>query len=497
MSDFLITENPIDPARMADAMRNPSAGALVVFEGWIRNQHDGREVTGLDYEAFTDMATAQGEQLLLEAKNRYSITGANAVHRTGALSIGDCAIWVGVTAAHRQEAFLACRWIMDTVKERLPIWKKEFYASGDALWVHAGEGSATTASDAATDQYYKRQVSLPVVGVAGQRRLANSRVLVVGAGGLGCPALQYLTAAGVGHLTIVDGDRVELSNLHRQILFGMTDIGRNKATAAAEKLRQLNPNVSFQAVDDAATVETLPALLENCDLVLDGTDNFESKYTIHDLAWQAGVPIIQASVYQLDGLVQVFDPRQPQHGCFRCLWPEAPPVGTVCNCAEAGVLGVTPGLIGTYQATEAIKYLLGAEGQLGPDTLHVNVLDGTTFRIRRSPRKDCCCQGKSAWPRLPSGLLFPGRKAQLLRSEAMTIDLREADERLQKPCKMSKTFHAPREAWQKLLQSVESLPVVLCCASGVRARQCLRELGSPDDWYAWTQSIEEWAALNP
>lgn len=496
MSDFLLTDAPIVPAPLADAMRDPSAGAFVAFEGWVRDRHHGREVRALEYEAFAEMAASEGQRLLYEARRRFAICRARAVHRTGALAVGDCAVWVGVTAAHRQEAFLASRWIMDAIKERLPVWKKEFFAEGPPVWIHAAAGSADVTGDPATAPHYERQIGLPLVGAEGQRRLAAASVLSIGAGGLGCPALQYLVAAGVGQVTIVDGDSVEPGNLHRQVLFGIGDLGRNKATAAAERLRLLNPHVSIRAVDDAATAANLPALLKRCDAALDGTDNFESKYTIHDLAWKAGVPVVQASVHQLDGLVQVFDPRHPEQGCFRCLWPEAPPAGQVCNCAEAGVLGVTPGLLGVWQATEALKLLLNAPGQLGADTLHVNVLDGSTFRIRRSPLSTCPCQGNVAWPQPPTGLLFPGRIARRLRKVAHTIDLREAHERAAHPSHLPDALHAPAAHWRDLPQRIRNSPVVLCCASGARSRTCLAELGHPEDWHAWTGSIHTWASIH-
>ena len=497
MSDFHITDAPIVAADLVGELRDPTAGAFVAFEGWVRSRHDGREVRGLAYEAFAELALAEGQRLLCEARQRFAITAAKAVHRTGSLAIGDCAIWVGVTAPHRQEAFLAARWIMDAIKERLPVWKKEFFSEGDSAWVHAASGSASAAEEPAEQPLYRRQVTLPMLGSAGQRKLADARVLVVGAGGLGCPALQYLAGAGVGQLTIVDGDCVEESNLHRQILFNINDLGRNKATAAAERLRLLNPYVRIRAVDDAATVETLPALLASCEVVLDGTDNFESKYAIHNLAWQAGVPVVQASVYQLDGHLQVFNPRTPEHGCFLCLWPEPPPVGSVCNCADAGVLGVTPGVLGIWQATEVLKLLLDNPSQLGADTLQVNVLDGTSMRIRREPRPGCACQGKAPWPVLPRGLLFPGRTARELRTRARSVDLREAQELADEPSNLPGAVHAPRARWRELATMLKATPVVLCCASGNRSRQCLEALGSPPGWHAWTRSIQEWALVHP
>jgi adenylyltransferase/sulfurtransferase len=497
MPEFLLTDATIATAELTESLRNAAAGAFVAFEGWVRDHHDGREVKGLEYEAFAEMAQGEGKRLLDEARQRFAIIEAHAVHRTGSLAVGDCAIWVGVTAAHRQEAFLACRWIMDTVKDRLPVWKKEFFVGCEPVWVHASSGSSSAAADPATLTHYSRQLGLPLVGVSGQGRLAEAQVLVIGAGGLGCPALQYLAAAGVGTLTIVDGDCVEASNLHRQILFGVNDLGRKKAAAAAERLRLMNPHISIRAVDDAASAENLPLLLKHCDVVLDGTDNFESKYTVHDMAWQAGVPLVQASVYQLDGIVQVFDPRHPEHGCFRCLWPEAPPSGAVCNCAEAGVLGVTPGLLGVWQATEAIKLLLEAPDQLRADTLHVDVLGASTFRVRRQVRPDCACQGMEPWPKSPNGLLFPGKAARDLRMRASTIDLREPEELAANPSGLPEALHLPRARWHELCHRPDGTPVVLCCAGGVRARQCLEQLGHPKGLYAWTRSIQEWAALTP
>ncbi len=495
MTDFQVQSAPIDSARLGRSLADRGAGAYVAFEGWVREDHDGREVTGLVYEAFAGMVEAEGGRLLGEARVRFAISGAKAVHRIGKLEIGDCAIWVGVTAAHRQEAFLACRWIMDTIKVRLPVWKNESYANGSSEWVHAGSGSASGGDDPATDPHYARQIGLPWIGAAGQRKLADSKVLVVGAGGLGCPALQYLAAAGVGHLTVVDGDTVERSNLHRQILFAVGDIGKNKATTAADKLRQMNPNIVVRAIDDAATVETLPELLEGCDVLVDGTDNFETKYMLHDLAWGAGVPIVQAAVYQVDGWVQVFDPGRPENGCFRCLWPEPPPIGVVCNCAEAGVIGVTPGLLGVLQATEVLKLLLDAPGQLGAETLQVDVLGGQTRRIRRVRREGCACRGIGRWPELPKGLLFPGRSARRLRERARTVDLREASERVLARCGIADLVEAPAAEWDRLREMVDGGPVVLCCAAGLRSRVCLDRLGYPNGWYAWTRSIREWEDL--
>ncbi|MGF1529839.1 MAG: ThiF family adenylyltransferase [Puniceicoccaceae bacterium] len=495
MAEFLIQKAPIDPIELGSRLKDAAAGAFVSFEGWVRNHHEGRAVRDLHYEAFTVMAEREGAQILEEAKRRFAIIEALGVHRFGRLSIGDCAIWIGVTAAHRQEAFLACRWIMDTIKERLPVWKQEAYEDGSVVWVHASSGSKSEAPSVADDPIYSRQVALSAVGREGQERLAGARVLVVGAGGLGCPLLQYLAAAGVGHLTIIDGDRVERSNLHRQILFNPADEGRYKAAVAGERLRQMNPNLSILAINDPATSENLPGLLKDCDVAVEGTDNFESKYLVHDFAWNSGVPLVQASVYQWDGAVQVFDPGQPENGCFRCLWPQAPPPGAVCNCAEAGILGVTPGTLGMLQATEVLKILLKLPGRLGAETLHVDILSGQTWKIRRSRREGCACQGGEGWPRPVTGLLYPGETARRLKRLATTIDLREASEVEIASVDLERMLLFPSARWGELTESSIEGPVVLCCAGGVRSRKVLEKVKYPKNWYAWTRSIKEWESL--
>lgn len=490
---FALCREPLDPQKLAAEMENPRAGALVAFEGWVRNHHDARAVRGLEYEAFADMAVSVGGAILDEAVGRFSVTGAQAVHRVGPVGIGERAIWVGVTAEHRQEAFMACRWIMDRIKQDVPIWKKEAYETGPSEWVNAGEGGRDGGDDPAANPQYARQVNLPGIGAEGQRKLAASSILVIGAGGLGCPALQYLAAAGVGRLTVCDGDRVDVTNLHRQILFTAADVGRSKAEAAAERLRAMNPAVVIRTIATAADADTLPVLIDGHDVVLDCTDSFEAKYAIHDACWRDGARLVQAAVHQFEGYVQVIDPHADA-GCFRCLWPEPPPAGCVGNCAEAGVLGVTPGLLGTYQAVEALKVLLG-----WPDTLHdatfiVDVRTGRTRRLKRSARTDCPCRGTVPWPEAANHLLHPGERARTVLNEAVVIDLREAVERVGNPEWIQDLPHMPRARWEEIPECFSRRPLVLCCAGGIRSRICVEQLECPPGVYAWTGTIEDLAA---
>lgn len=216
-------------------------------------------------------------------------------------------------------------------------------------------------TERAESDRYSRHWRLPEVGVAGQRQLLQSRMLLVGAGGLGSPIALYLAAAGVGHLRIVDDDRIERSNLQRQIIHRDTDVGVAKVISAAAAIKALNPDVEVEAVDARLTAANVDALLADCDLVIDGADNFPTRYLINRACLHHAIPWVYGAVQRFEGQVSVFAPHRARGmaPCYRCLFPEAPLPGDAPNCAEAGVLGVLPGVIGLLQANEAIKLVLG------------------------------------------------------------------------------------------------------------------------------------------
>lgn len=240
---------------------------------------------------------------------------------------------------------------------------------------------------------YSRQIILPQVGGKGQRKLLASKVLVVGAGGLGSPAALYLAAAGVGTLGIADFDVVDLSNLQRQILHRTGDVGCPKTESAAETLRALNPDVTLAVHQERITSENALEMLEPYDVVVEGSDNLPTKYLVNDACVLSEKPLVLGAVYQFEGQVGVFLPGGP---CYRCIFPETPPPGAVPSCQEAGVLGVVPGVIGSIQATETLKLLLELGETLRGRFLVFDALHATFMELEMAPNPDCPICGQHA-----------------------------------------------------------------------------------------------------
>jgi adenylyltransferase/sulfurtransferase len=243
---------------------------------------------------------------------------------------------------------------------------------------------------------YSRHLIMPEVTMAGQRRLKAARVLCIGAGGLGSPAVLYLAAAGVGTLGLVDADRVELSNLQRQLLHGTSDVGTSKLESARRRIAEVNPHVQLELHETRFTAANAMEIVREYDLVVDGSDNFPTRYLSSDVCVFAKKPNIYGSVFRFDGQTTVFAPHLGGP-CYRCLFPEPPPAGTVPNCAEAGVLGVLPGIIGTMQAVEAIKLILGVGDSLLGRLLHFDALKMKfrEFKLRRDPECPVCGENPS------------------------------------------------------------------------------------------------------
>lgn len=277
-------------------------------------------------------------------------------------------------------------------------------AGGTVAWRAAGLPLVQPGLDAGERDFYdrySRHLLLPQVGEAGQRRLQRSCVLVVGAGGLGAPAAFYLAAAGVGRLRIVDDDVVERSNLQRQIIHADAAIGSAKVESARARLLALNPHIEVEAVAQRVTSANVDALMEGVDVVLDGSDNFPLRYLLNDACIKHARPLVYAAIERFDGQVGVFDAgrRRGQAPCYRCLFPEPPPPEFAPNCAEAGVLGVLPGLAGVIQATEVLKLLLEIGQPLAGRLLRFDAL-GMRFAETRLPADPGCavCAPGRAFP---------------------------------------------------------------------------------------------------
>src|SRR5262245_42745711 len=237
---------------------------------------------------------------------------------------------------------------------------------------------------------YSRHLIMPEVGVEGQKRLKASSVLLIGAGGLGSPLGLYLAAAGVGRLGLVDFDVVDFSNLQRQILHGTPDVGRPKLQSARDRIRAINPEVQLDLYETRLTSANALQLFEPYDIIIDGTDNFPTRYLTNDACVLLRKPNVYGSIFRFDGQASVFAP--PRGPCYRCLYPEPPPPGEVPSCAEGGVLGILPGLVGCIQATEAVKLILGKGTPLIGRLLLYDALRMSfqEFKIRRNPRCPMC-----------------------------------------------------------------------------------------------------------
>lgn len=346
------------------------------------------------------------------------------------------------------------------------------------------EGETLTSAETTR---YSRHLLLPEVGADGQKRLKASRILVIGAGGLGSPVSLYLTAAGVGTIGLVDHDTVDTSNLQRQILYKEADAGRSKAVAARERLQSLSSAVNVEVHEERLDATNAERLLSAYDVIVDGTDNFPTRYLVNDACVFLGKPNVYGSIFRFDGQASVF---YPPHGpCYRCLFPSPPPAGQVPSCAEGGVLGVLPAQIGAIQATEALKLVLGiGEPLLGRlltlDALSMKVDE---FKVRRDD--DCPVCGKAptitSLVETPLVCEVPAIGAELavatLKSWRDTakphllVDVRSAAERA--ICAIEGSTHMPvSDIAKRVAELPRDRPVVLHCKSGARSLQALQAL---------------------
>lgn len=345
-----------------------------------------------------------------------------------------------------------------------------------------------------TDQFrrWSRQVRLPQFGVEGQEKLANARVAIVGVGGLGCPAALYLAAAGVGTLGLIDDDVVDLSNIQRQVLFDENDLGQGKVATASERLAPLNKQLTIIEHPVRLTAANARALLADYDIVIDGNDNFPTRYAVNDACVLLGKPNVYGSVLQFEGRASLFVPGEGP--CYRCLYAEPPPEGVVPNCAEAGVLGVLPGVIGSIQAAEAIKWICGIGETLAGRLLVLDMLAMSfeEFQIERDPEcalcgdhptitepvaytETCSVAGGESWPEDDYDLedrITPRLARRRLESgeNLLLLDVREPIERQMASIEPS-LFVPMRELPSRVgeLTEFKDREIIVYCHHGVRS----------------------------
>lgn len=342
-----------------------------------------------------------------------------------------------------------------------------------------------TALSAAERKRYHRQMILPEVGDAGQGKLKAARIAVFGLGGLGAPCATYLAAAGIGRLALIDHDAVDLSNLHRQVLFTEADVGRAKTEATLARIRALNPEIDAIAVDAKADAGNIRDLVAGNDVVVDCTDNFRARFAINDACAALRIPLVQASILQFEAQLSIW--CAPGGPCYRCLYPEAPPAHIAPSCAEAGVIGVLPGILGAHQANEVLKLVLGIGqpmvGRLGVFSLLENRFE--SFPVAADP--DCpACSGKAAAQPPPAAPTDPDEDIaiidaqdlrRLIGTESLQIvDVRNPEERRRQGAIARDLFIPLPELGASLGKLERDRPVICYCVSGQRSLQAARLL---------------------
>jgi adenylyltransferase/sulfurtransferase len=377
--------------------------------------------------------------------------------------------------------------------------------------VNANDNSAALSPDEIAR--YSRHLLMPEVTVEGQRRLKAGRVLCIGAGGLGSPATLYLAAAGVGTIGLIDSDVVDVSNLQRQLLHGTKDIGRKKLESARDRLRDVNPHVDVILHDARFCSGNAMTIARDYDVVVDGSDNFPTRYLSNDVCVWLGKPNVYGSIFRFDGQTTVFAPHL-SGPCYRCLFPEPPTPGSVPNCAEAGVLGVLPGIIGTLQALEAIKLLIRIGDSLIGRLLHFDALKMKfrEFNLRRDPSCPVCGEnpsitepidyeqfcGNVAQPtNMPSISVHDLKRKMDAQEKLLLIDVREPFEHEIAHIKGAKLI--PLGEIAQRAHELENGEIIVHCHSGMRSAQAvemLRHVGLTNVYNleggidAWSEQID-------
>jgi sulfur-carrier protein adenylyltransferase/sulfurtransferase len=444
---FTLSQTPLKRDDLMEALSNEGAGAIVVFEGWVRNHNHGKQVSALEYQVYEELALKEGSKILHEAKEKFNLHAVKAVHRYGYLHLGETAIWIGATASHRDDAFKATRFIIDEIKQRLPVWKKEHYTHEPPQWVFCKHHQHHV--HFVENDYYLKQQKL-----VSQDQLKAAKVLVIGAGGLGCPVLISLAQAGVGKLGMADFDRIHISNIHRQSLYSPHLAGEKKVNVAKARLLELNPLIQVECIETRIDVDNVINTIQNYDLIIDSSDNMQTKYVVHDACLQQRLPLISASIFKHEGQIRTFLPES-EYGCLRCHVNETPQDHLLGNCNDFGVLGASVNMLGSLQASEAIHFLQDGSNSTLTHTLLMNFKDLTQLKIKNS-RRSCCqtCEGNASF--IPNQIEVDSMSLQ--KEKALLLDIRNLT-------------NSDIEAYKH-----EKMPVILYCHRGFRSLKLAQDL---------------------
>jgi adenylyltransferase/sulfurtransferase len=443
---FKLSSDKINREEIIQSVQNEKAGAVVLFEGWVRNHNEGKKVSSLEYQVYPELAQKEGEKILREAKHLFNLHAISCTHRYGHLELTEAAVTVAATASHRDDAFKAARFVIDEIKLRLPIWKKEHYLDQAAEWVFCKDHH--THVHFKEEEYYQKQTQ-----VINQQALKNSRVLVVGAGGLGCPVLISLVSAGVGHIDFVDFDKISISNIQRQSLYSPETVGEKKVRVAQPRLSALNPFIHIHGHDQHVGPDNVLNLVQNQNLVIDCTDNLETKFLLHDACFKTSTPLISASIYRFEGQIRTFVPAK-KNGCLRCSFAETPRDALLGNCNDFGVLGSGVNAVGSIQANEALLFLATGTNSTVDCTYLMNLSDLSQMKIKNVKKEHCAaCEGAVE----PAATDYE-INAENLNQEFELIDIRDK-----------------KDDYLETLTS-NTKKIVVYCNRGVRSKRLVSEL---------------------
>jgi adenylyltransferase/sulfurtransferase len=444
---FKLVDGVIDRQVLTQKVMTHESGGFVCFEGLVRNHNQGLSVESLEYQAYQELTESEGSKIVNEALEKFNLHRAICYHRQGHLKIGDIAVWIGVSSAHRDDSYQASRYIIDQIKLRLPIWKKEHYTNQASRWVFCKDHHSHV--HLTEKGYFIKQSQ-----VLDHNLLMSKKVLVVGAGGLGCPVLLGLSSSGVGSIEIIDNDKVSATNLHRQYLYTLSDIGERKVDIAVKRIVERNPFVKITSQSLYLTSSNINSLSLDYDLVIDCTDNLQTKYLLHDFCFKSNLPLITASVYKYEATIRSFDPSK-KNGCWRCHSTKTPHDGLIGNCNDQGVVGASVNLVGSLQALEAIRFLVDGINDTVKNNLLINLKNFSQIKIKNTSNPDCkVCKGDLEL--IESEFEIDIRKVKLIKGRL--VDIRnQVDGYL-----------------EKFTDSAD--PIVVYCHRGVKSKQLVKEL---------------------